>query len=106
MLQGAFASVIALSGSYEQILNYVVSVDFLFIGLTGSCVFVLRRRDRGAASSHNTPGHPLTSVLFTACCWFVVANTVFRYPGDSGIGLLILLAGLPAYAYWNRRSRA
>jgi APA family basic amino acid/polyamine antiporter len=106
MLQGALASIIALSGSYEQILNYVVSVDFLFIGLTGSCVFVVRRRDRSAASHHDTPGHPVTTVLFTGCCWFVVANTVIRYPTDSGVGLLILLAGLPAYAYWNRRARA
>jgi APA family basic amino acid/polyamine antiporter len=104
-LQGVLASIIALSGSYEQILNYVVSVDFLFIGLTGTCVFVFRKRDAGSASQHDTPGHPVTTLLFTACCWFVVANTVIHYPADSGIGLLILLAGMPAYAYWNRRKK-
>ena len=106
VLQGALASIISVTGRYEQILNYVVSVDFLFIGLTGSCIFVFRKRDGCAASHHNAPGHPVTTLVFTACCWFVVANTVIAYPTDSGVGLLILLAGLPAYAYWKRRNRA
>ena len=45
VLQGAAAAVIALSGTYGQILSYVVSVDFIFFGLTGAALFVFRRRD-------------------------------------------------------------
>ncbi|MBL8173730.1 MAG: amino acid permease [Bryobacterales bacterium] len=96
VLQGAWAMVIALSGRYEQILNYVVSVDFLFIGLTGACVF----RFGGRA-----PGHPWTTILFCASCWFVVANTIYRYPGDTVLGLLILSSGIPAYWFWKRKVR-
>ncbi|MBL8222491.1 MAG: amino acid permease [Bryobacterales bacterium] len=95
VLQGVWAMVIALSGRYEQILNYVVSVDFLFIGLTGACVF----RFGGRA-----PGHPLSTLVFCAACWFVVANTIYRYPGDTILGLLILLSGVPAYFFWRRKT--
>ncbi len=109
-LQGATAIVIALSGRYEQILNYVVSVDFIFFGLTATCVFVLRRRDfaRGSISgaAFNIPGHPVTTVLFVAVCWIVVLNTVFRYPMNSIIGLAIMIAGIPVYFLWRPQAGA
>lgn len=99
-LQGVVAIVIALSGTYEQILSYVVSVDFIFFGLTGAALFIFRRR--GGVAEFRTPGHPVTTLLFTACCWLVVAGTFVRSPVNSAIGLAILLAGLPAYAFWRR----
>ncbi|MBV8517012.1 MAG: amino acid permease [Acidobacteria bacterium] len=107
-LQGVVAIVIALSGTYEQILSYVVSVDFIFFGLTGAALFVFRRRHASAefkmlpTESFRTPGHPVTTLVFTACCWLVVAGTFVRSPVNSAIGLAILLAGLPAYAFWRR----
>jgi APA family basic amino acid/polyamine antiporter len=108
-LQGALAMVIALSGTYEQILNYVVSVDFVFFGLTAGTVFVFRRRDRGtdapAAKSARVPGHPVTTALFIAACALIVLSTVAKYPADSAIGLGIMLAGIPAYRFWRRRGR-
>ena len=64
-LQGILAVVIALSGRYEQILNYVVSVDFIGFGLTGAALFVFRRRGERAAS-FRTPGHPVTTAFFVA----------------------------------------
>ena len=94
--------VIALSGRYEQILNYVVSMDFIFFGLTASTLFVFRRR---AGSVRRTPGHPWTTALFVAVCWLVVANTVYRYPTNTLIGMSILLAGVPAYFLWNSLNR-
>lgn len=107
-LQGLFAIVIALSGRYEQILNYVVSVDFIFFGLTAICIFVFRRRkeNRDPAEKNaitRVPGHPVTTGLFVAACWLVVINTVYRYPENTLIGLAILLAGIPAYFFWRGR---
>ena len=102
-LQGLVAAVIALSGRYEQILNYVVSVDFIFFGCTGLSLFVFRRR-QGPASSFRTPGHPATTLFFVASCFLVVMNTVYTYPANSAIGLAILLAGAPVYALWRRRA--
>jgi APA family basic amino acid/polyamine antiporter len=106
VLQGAFASAIALSGRYEQILNYVVSVDFVFFGLTATCLFVFRRRARLSGEQpegYRVPGHPVTTALFAAACWLVVINTVYKYPRNSAIGLAIVLAGVPAYLFWRRR---
>lgn len=102
-LQGAMAVVIALSGQYEQILNYVVSVDFIFFGLTATCVFVLRRRDGQSDAGYKIPGHPITTGLFVAACWLVVANTLYSYPSNSAIGVAIMAAGLPVYFLWSRR---
>ncbi|MDP9194518.1 MAG: amino acid permease [Acidobacteriota bacterium] len=104
-LQGAAAIVIALSGTYEQILSYVVAVDFIFFGLTGLALFVFRKRMKESAG-FRTPGHPITTAIFTLTCWIVVIGTFVRFPINSAIGLGILLAGLPAYAFWKSRSAA
>lgn len=113
ILQGLFAIAIALWGEYGQILSYVVSVDFIFFGATAACIFVFRRRTRrskviGAQdlrSLTRVPGHPLTTGLFVAICWLVVANTVYKYPENTLIGLAILLAGIPAFYFWQARNR-
>lgn len=107
VLQGTLAVVIALSGKYEQILNYVVSVDSIFFGLTAACLFSLRKR----AMVTNTEGrsyalkvNSIVIILFIIAEWLVAANAVYKDPGNSGIGLGILLAGIPVYLYWRRRS--
>jgi len=106
-LQGLLAIIIALLGTYERILNYVVSVDVIFFGLTACCVFVFRKReaslDRGAITK--VPGHPITTLLFITVCALVVINTVYRYPENTLIGLAIMVAGIPAYLFWQRRNR-
>jgi APA family basic amino acid/polyamine antiporter len=101
-LQGVVAVVITLTGSYDQILSYVVSTDFIFFGLTGLALFIFRRRQPPAG--FRTPGHPITTAIFTISCWIVVIATIVKSPVNSLIGFAILAAGLPAYAWW-RRSR-
>lgn len=107
LLQSVWTMVIALSGRYEQILNYVVSMDFLFFGLTATTIFVFRRRvSRGAMSAgptYRVPGHPVTTVAFVAICWWVVANTIYRYPQNSLVGFGLLVAGIPVYWIWSRQ---
>jgi APA family basic amino acid/polyamine antiporter len=104
-LQGFFAIIIALSGRYEQILNYVVSVDFIFFGLTAVCIFIFRRRAKNASTGYKVPGHPLTTLFFIAACCIVVVSTVYSYPKNSIIGFAILLAGLPVYLLWKMQRR-
>jgi APA family basic amino acid/polyamine antiporter len=106
VLQGALATIIALSGRYEQILNYVVSVDFISFGLTAAALFVFRRRDAGLPPEavYRAPGHPYTTAAFVLACAGIVAATVAAYPANSAIGLAILLAGIPVYWYWSRRA--
>jgi APA family basic amino acid/polyamine antiporter len=106
-LQGAFAMLLTAWGQYRQILDYMIAVDFIFFGLTASCLFVFRRRDEGATSEgFRTPGHPWTTAIFVAGCWLFVANLVAQKPRDTLLGMAILLTGVPAYALWSaRRSR-
>jgi APA family basic amino acid/polyamine antiporter len=109
LLQSVWTMVIALSGRYEQILNYVVSMDFLFFGLTATTIFVFRRRialgAMTAASGFRVPGHPVTTLAFIAICCWVVTNSLYRYPRNSFIGFGLLLVGIPVYWAWNRRIR-
>jgi APA family basic amino acid/polyamine antiporter len=104
VLQGAAAIVIALSGTYGQILSYVVSVDFIWFGLTGAALFVFRRQDPGKAG-FSAPGHPFTTGLFVLACALVVVATVASNPINSAIGFGILLAGIPACRYWQLKNR-
>jgi APA family basic amino acid/polyamine antiporter len=101
-LQGAVACAIALTGTFGQILSYVVSVDFIWFGLTGAALFVFRRRDP-AGSGFAAPGHPWTTGLFVAACALIVAATVANAPVNSAIGFAILAAGIPAFLYWRGR---
>ena len=101
VLQGALAAVIALSGRYEQILNYVVSVDVIFFALTAVCIFVFRRR--GVIGSYRVPGHPFTTIFFIVACLAVSVSTVAKYPQDSLIGFALMLAGVPVYLLWRKQ---
>jgi APA family basic amino acid/polyamine antiporter len=105
ILQGAAAALIALSGTFGQILSYVVSVDFLFFGLTGAALIVLRRRDRNDEPFFKVPGHPFTTGFFVLACWAVVVATVVNSPINSLIGYAILAAGVPACLYWRAKNR-
>ncbi|GAO38784.1 putative amino acid transporter [Sphingomonas changbaiensis NBRC 104936] len=106
VLQGLASCLIAVSGTYGQILSYVVSVDFIFFGLTGAALFVFRRRDP-AGGSFRAPGHPWTTLFFVLACAVTVAGTIWNNPVNSAIGFGILLAGVPVCLFWlRRRTRA
>ena len=92
-LQAVLAVAIAFSGRYDQILNYVVSIDFIFFGLTG------------VAAIRMKTGHTLAAVFFAAICWITVAATIAKDPATSSIGLAILAAGVPVYWLWTNKRR-
>jgi len=108
VLQGVWAAIIALTGKYDQILNYVEAIDVLFFGLTGASLIVFRRRERseiGAAAAPDrvrVPGHPFTTLLFVVACWAVAITTVVQQPRSAGIGVIILLAGVVVFRFWHR----
>jgi APA family basic amino acid/polyamine antiporter len=106
VLQGFAAAVIAVSRRFDQILSYVVSVDFIFFALTGAALFVFRRRDPDQQVAFKAPLHPLTTGLFVAACVITVVATVWNNTVNSLIGYAILLAGVPACLYWQRKNGA
>lgn len=104
LLQGAWAIVIAVSGRYEQILNYMISIDLLFMGLTATCLFRERFRRGRETARFRVPGHPWTTLGYITASWLVVVGTVLHDPVHAGIGFAILAAGIPAQWIWRRHS--
>jgi APA family basic amino acid/polyamine antiporter len=107
VLQGLAAIVIACSGTYGEILNFTVTVDFIFFGMTAASLFILRWRQVGANTAiYRAPGHPFTTILFVLSCAGIVGSAIVASPGNSAIALGIMLAALPVYYYWSRFGRA
>jgi len=112
ILQGAVIIAVVLLGTYEQILSYVVVMDWLFFGLTATCIFVFRAREKretpvAAADKKGfrVPGHPWTTGLFVAIAWFITLNTIYKYPRNAGVALCILFAGIPVFYFFRGRAR-
>ncbi|HET7292303.1 MAG TPA: APC family permease [Vicinamibacteria bacterium] len=103
--QGLWATALTFSGSYEQLYTYVVFAVVVFHAMTGAAVMVLRRRLPDAARPYRTWGYPWVPLLFIASSVALVLNTLVEKPRESGIGLLLILLGLPAYARWRRAAR-
>lgn len=107
VLQGVLAAVIAVSGRYEQILSYVVGIDAIFFGLAGVALLVFRRREaqgheRPRTHGARMPGHPATTVVYTLAFLLLAVSTIVQFPRSAGIGVLILLAGVPVFLLWRR----
>jgi APA family basic amino acid/polyamine antiporter len=107
ILQGFAAIVIACSGTYGEILNFEVTVDFIFFGMTAAALLILRRRHVGSDSAtYKVPGYPFTPMLFVLFCAAIVLSAVLASPRNSAIALSIMLAGLPVYYFWSRFKQA
>ena len=105
-LQGIWASAIVLFFQfYGPVLNYVVALDAVFFGLTGAALLVFRRRDPAAVKGMSMPGHPFTTAIFVLAFWTLGTSTIVQFPRDAGMGVLILLLGVPVYLYWRRGTR-
>jgi len=107
VLQGVAATIIACSGKYGEILNFEVTVDFIFFGMTAASLFVLRRRQVGSTTAvYRAPGHPFTTILFVLSCAGIVGSAIVAAPGNSAIALCIMISALPIYYWWSRLIRA
>jgi APA family basic amino acid/polyamine antiporter len=104
VVQCVLAVATALSGSYEQILSWVVTVDFVFLALTAATLFVFRRRGGGARVAPRTPGGVVTAAFFIVVSLAVVAATFWVEPVRSLIGWAIVASGIPVYLFWRRRA--
>jgi basic amino acid/polyamine antiporter, APA family len=106
VVQGLATIIIACSGTYGEILNFAITVDFIFFGVTAASLFVLRRRQVGSDSAiSRVPGHPFTTILFVLSCAGIVGSAIAASPANSAIALCIMLAALPVYYYWSRFRR-
>jgi APA family basic amino acid/polyamine antiporter len=91
---------------YTQLLEYIVSADLVFYILLVMAVIVLRRKNPGADRPYHTAGYPLIPLASAALATLLVLDLAYLAPATSGIGILIVLTGLPVYFLWaSQRTR-
>ncbi len=106
VVQGFWAALLALSGTYNQLITYMVFVSFLFYTLSCAAVVVLRRREPALDRPYRAWGYPVTPVVFILFSGYLIVNTIREAPMDAAIGAALLLAGLPVYWYCKRHYAA
>jgi APA family basic amino acid/polyamine antiporter len=105
VLQGVWASLLTLVGTFDRLFSYVIFVSWIFYGLGGIAVLVLRRTRPELERPYKTWGYPFVPVLFSLAAFLIVLNTVVNDFKNSFWGLVVVFTGLPAYFYWSRRRR-
>ncbi|AHG93630.1 amino acid permease (plasmid) [Gemmatirosa kalamazoonensis] len=100
----AWAMVLAASGTFEQLLTYVVFAGWIFYGLGAAAVFALRKKEPDAPRPFRVPGYPVTPALFVLAAAAIVVNAMISAPGRAAVGLLGVATGVPAYFLWRRRA--
>jgi APA family basic amino acid/polyamine antiporter len=101
-----WAMLLVATGTFEQLLTYVVFTGWAFYALGAACVFVYRRKFPDTPRPYRVPGYPLTPLLFIIPSSAIVINTIFAAPRQAAVGIVIVLAGAPAYFVWRRNARA
>jgi APA family basic amino acid/polyamine antiporter len=96
-----WASILALSGTYEQLFTYVVFTSVVFSLLGGLALFQLRRTRPSADRPYRVWGYPVVPALFVIGAIVLILNTLTKRPLESLTGLGLLAIGLLAYYYWR-----
>ena len=107
VLQTAWAMVLVVAwGTFERIIGYVLFVDWIFFGLTGAAVFVMRRREGGPPVGYRVPGYPFVPLAFVVTSAWFIASTLRAQPVQAVAGAGLLCVGAIVHRFWSRRSRA
>ena len=106
LFQGAWASVLALSGSFDTLTDYVIFGSWIFYALIGSSIFVFRRRYPDAERPYRAFGYPIVPVVFLLVAGWLLVNTIMTAPTQSFIGIGLILLGLPVYYFLNNRNNS
>ncbi len=104
VVQGFWAGVLALSGSYDALTDYAIFALWIFYGLATASVFVFRRRMPDAERPYRTWGYPVIPILFLLVTAWLIINTLITSPVQSLTGLGLIALGLPVYWYWSRNN--
>ena len=105
IVQGIWAGLLALSGSYDMLTDYAIFALTLFYGLVAGSVFIFRRRLPDVHRPYRTLGYPVVPILFLIVNAWLILTTIWNTPIQSSIGLGLMMLGLPVYLYWESRNR-
>ncbi|MGZ3458688.1 MAG: APC family permease, partial [Archangium sp.] len=107
VFQAVWAILLTFTGTYGELLDYVVFADWLVFGATAATLFVYRAREQAGRvprARFRVPGYPITPLLFIAAAVYVVVGSVASNPANALKGLVLLGAGVPVFLYWRRRT--
>ena len=102
IFQGILASLMALSGTFEELTNLFVFAAWIFYGLAVVALFRLRRTEPDMSRPYRCPGYPWVPGTFVAGALALTVSLWLQHPGRSSIGLLLIIAGLPFYRHWAK----
>lgn len=105
LVQAAWSSVLAVSGTYDQLTDCLLFASWIFYGLVASSVFVLRRKMPEAERPYRTLGYPLMPLTFVLVSTWLVINTLIEKRVESVTGLALILIGLPLYFHFRASGR-
>jgi len=103
--QGIWASVLVLSGTFDQLTDMIIFAVFFFYGATSLGVFILRRKMPDAPRPYKVWGYPIVPALFIVFCLILFCNTIVTRPREAMIGLTLIFSGVPVYWFLNRKKR-
>ncbi|HLP95745.1 MAG TPA: amino acid permease [Saprospiraceae bacterium] len=101
-MQGLWACLLVLSGSFDQLTDMLIFAAFFFYGATAFGVFILRKREPNAERPYKVWGYPIVPALFVLFCATLIVVTCFTHPREAGLGVVLMLTGVPFYWYWTR----
>lgn len=105
VIQGVVSMLLALSGTFDQLTNYVVFSAWIFYAMVTGVVFVMRKKRPDAPRSYKTFGYPVVPVVFIVLATLLLINTVIESPKESMIGLAFILAGVPVFFIFKKTQK-
>ncbi|MBV6399222.1 MAG: Serine/threonine exchanger SteT [Ignavibacteria bacterium] len=103
IIQGTWSCLLVLSGTFDQLTDMLIFASFIFYGAGAFGVFVLRRKMKETHRPFKVKGYPWIPGIFVLFCLTLVVVTVIENPRDAGIGLFLVLIGIPFYIFWKSR---
>jgi APA family basic amino acid/polyamine antiporter len=101
--QAVWASMLVLSGSFDQLTDMLIFAAFIFYGTGAYGVFILRKRNQGKKADFQVPFFPILPAVFICFCAVLVINSLIERPLECGMGLCLMATGIPFYLYWERK---
>lgn len=103
--QSLVSSTLVFSGSFDQLTDMLVFVQFIFYGAIAVGVFVLRVREPNTPRPYRALGYPVVPALFIIFCGYLVVSTLITNPRNALVGLGLVLLGVPFYLYWTKKNK-
>ena len=102
IIQCIWACILTFSGTFNQLITYIIFASWIFYGMSAGAVIILRKKKPDMERPYQIPFYPWIPIIFILFAVFLTVNTILEAPRDAAIGTGLILAGLPLYYYWKK----